>query len=89
MTSRQDLKALDADFEGWAEALGVIHGCAICGTPIVDPYAFAEAIIQHYGTAADDGHDDIEAAIHNSSAETGGSGDGTYCAYHNDRLDKD
>ncbi len=86
----QDLKAsgADADIEGWAEALGVTHGCAICGTPIVDPYAFAEAVIQHYG-AADDVHDDIEAATRNSQVETGGWGDGTYCAYHNDRLDKD
>ncbi len=85
-----DLKApdADADIEGWAEALGVTHGCAICGTPIVDPYALAEAVIQHYG-AADDLHNDIETAVRNSSVETGGWGDGTYCAYHNDRLDKD
>lgn len=86
----QDLKvpSSDADIEGWAEALGVTHGCAICGTSIVDPYAFAEAAIRYYG-AADDPHDDIEIAIRNSSVETGGWGDGTYCAYHNDRLDKD
>jgi hypothetical protein len=86
----EDLKdpGADADIEGWAEVLGVTHGCAICGTPIIDPYAFAEAAIQHYG-AADDVHDDIEATIRNSSVETGGWGDGTYCAYHNDRLDKD
>jgi hypothetical protein len=85
----EDLKASGgADIEGWAEALGVTHGCAICGTPIVDPYALAEAVIQHY-SAADDLHDDIETAIRNSPVETGGSGDGTYCAYHNNRLDKD
>jgi ppGpp synthetase/RelA/SpoT-type nucleotidyltranferase len=85
-----DLKApeADADIEGWAEALGVTHGCAICGSPIVDPYAFAEAVIQHYG-AANDLHNDIETAVRNSSVETGGWADGTYCAYHNDRLDKD
>jgi hypothetical protein len=32
---------------------------------------------------------DIKKAVRNSSAETGGWGDGTYCAYHNDRLDRD
>ena len=85
-----DLKApdSDADIEGWAEALGVTDGCAICGSQIVDPYAFAEEVIQHYG-AAEDLHNDIETAARNSAAETGGWGDGTYCAYHNDRLGKD
>src|SRR5206468_3049912 len=72
----EELKAPDggAGIEEWAEALGVAHGCAICGTPIIDPYAFAEAAIQHY-SAADDVHEEIEAAVRNSSAETGGWGD--------------
>src|SRR6516225_8898285 len=37
-----------ADIEGWAEALGATNACAICGTTIVDPSAFAEAALRHY-----------------------------------------
>jgi len=84
----EGLKTSDADIEGWADALGATHGCAICGTAIVDPYEFAHAVVQHYG-ATDDVENDIVAALHKSSVETGGWGDGTYCAYHSDRLDKD
>lgn len=82
------LNASEADIESWADALGAVNECAICGTSIVDPGEFADAIIDHYG-ADEDIRDDIENVVRNSSVETGGWGDGTYCAYHSDRLDKD
>jgi len=81
----------EPDIEGWGEALEATNACGICGTTIVDPYAFAEAALKHYDTADEDGdlHNRIETAIRRSSAETGGWGDGTLCAYHNEQMAKD
>jgi hypothetical protein len=79
----------EADIEGWAEALGATGECGICGTTIVQPYAFAEAAVEHYGVP-DGGYDErIVAAVDKSSAETGGWGDGSLCAYHYERAAKD
>ena len=81
----------ETDIEGWAEALETTRACAICGTTIVDPYSFAEAALQYY--EADDGGGElqnrIETAIRRSSTETGGWGDGSLCAYHNEQASKD
>ena len=81
----------EADIEGWADALETTRACAICGTTIVDPYSFAEATLQYYD--ADDGGGElqsrIETAIRRSSTETGGWGDGSLCAYHNEQASKD
>lgn len=82
----------EADIEGWAEALGASSDCAICSTTIIQPYSFAEAAVQHYETSeadADDVHEQIEAALRASGAETGGWGDGLLCAYHNEQAAKD
>src|ERR1700722_304440 len=51
-----------AGVEGWAEALGATHDCAICGTSIVESFAFAEAVLRHYGVADEGGdlHQRIE-----------------------------
>jgi ppGpp synthetase/RelA/SpoT-type nucleotidyltranferase len=80
-----------AGSEGWAEALGTTHDCAICGTTIVEPFAMAEALLRHYDAADEDGglHQRIETAILRSSTETGGWGDGSLCAYHYERAAKD
>jgi hypothetical protein len=70
--------------------LGATHDCAVCGTTIVEPFAFAEAVLRHYG-AADEGrdlHQRIETAVLRSSTETGGWGDGSLCAYHNEQASK-
>ena len=77
--------------EGWAGALAATHDCAICGTTIVDPFAFAEAALRHYGVEDKDGHlhQRIETAILGLSAQTGGWGDGSLCAYHNEQAAKD
>jgi hypothetical protein len=81
----------EADIEGLAEALETTRACAICGTTIVDPYSFAEAALRYYD--ADDGGGElqnrIEMAIRRSSTETGGWGDGSLCAYHNEQASKD
>jgi hypothetical protein len=81
----------DADIEGWADALEATHACAICGTRIVDPCAFAEVALRHYDAADEDGElqNRIETAIRRSSTETGGWGDGSLCAYHNEQASKD
>ena len=81
----------ETDIEGWANALEATHACAICGTKIVDPYAFAEAALRYYDTNDEDGElqNRIEAAIRRSSTETGGWGNGSLCAYHNELAAKD
>ena len=82
----------EADIDGWAEALGATSDCAICSTTIIQPNSFAEAAVQHYETSeadADDVHEQIEAALRASGAETGGWGDGLLCAYHNEQVAKD
>lgn len=80
------------DVESLAEALDAINDCYICSTKIVDPSAFAEAVLKHYEISddeADDIRERIEAAIRNSAVETGGWGDGSLCAYHNEQMAKD
>lgn len=82
----------EADIEGWAEALGATSECAICSTTVIQPFSFAEAAVQHYGVpeANDtDIHERVEAALRASGAETGGWGDGSLCAYHNEQAAKD
>ena len=81
----------EADIEGWASALEATHACAICGTTIVDPYAFAEAALRYYDADDEDGElqNRIEMDIRRSSTETGGWGDGSLCAYHNEQAAKD
>ena len=82
----------EADVEGWAEALGATGECAICSITIIDPFSFAEAAVQHYELSddvADVAHERIEAAIRASGVETGGWGDGSLCAYHNEQVSKD
>ncbi len=82
----------DADAETWAEALDATSDCGICSTKIVDPSAFAEAVLKYYDISDDDADDireRIEAAVRNSAVETGGWGDGSLCAYHNEQMAKD
>jgi hypothetical protein len=80
-----------AGIEGWAEIMGATHDCTVCGTTIVEPFAFADAVLRHYNAADEDGalHQRIETAILRSSTETGGWGGGSLCAYHNERAAKD
>lgn len=86
-----DFEALDAegDISAFADAFGVVHGCAICGTGVVDAEAFAETAMKHYDVEDDDIRERIEAAISNSGVDTGGWGDGSLCAYHNEQAAKD
>ena len=80
------------DVEDWAEALGATNRCYICSTKIVDPSAFAEAVLKHYDMADDEVDnisERIETAICNSATETGGWGNGSLCAYHNEQMAKD
>jgi putative GTP pyrophosphokinase len=90
----EQLEGLGAygDIESWAEALNATNECYICSTKIVDPSAFAEAMLRHYDISdgeADDIRERIEARIRNSAVETGGWGNGSLCAYHNEQMAKD
>ena len=81
-----------ADIDGWADALGATSDCAICSTTVIQPFSFAESAVQHYeipGEHDADVHERIEAALRVSGAETGGWGDGSLCAYHNEQAAKD
>lgn len=81
----------EADIEGWAEALGATSECAICSTTVIQPFSFAEAVVQHYEIPEGDDadiHERIEAALRASGAETGGWGDGSLCAYDNEQMAK-
>jgi hypothetical protein len=80
------------DIEGWADALGATGACGVCGTTVIRPYSFAEAAVRHYGISeadADNAHEQIETALCASGIETGGWGDGSLCAYHNEQAVKD
>lgn len=82
----------EADIEGWAEALGAISDCANCPTTIISTFSFAEAAVQHYEDTeadVDNAHERIETALRASGIETGGWGDGSLCAYHNEQAAKD
>jgi hypothetical protein len=60
----------------------------VCAKTVIDAYAFAEAAVDHY--KANEAYiDRIERAVLQSDVDTGGYGDGTLCAYHNDQTDKD
>ncbi len=81
-----------ADINGWADALGATSDCAICSTTVIHPFSFAESAVQHYEIPEEhdaDVHERIEAALRASGAETGGWGDGSLCAYHNEQAAKD
>jgi putative GTP pyrophosphokinase len=89
----EQLDSPDGSFDiHTAEALGATDGCAVCGMAIVHPYSFAEAVVQYYnltGKEADEVHARVEKALCNSGIETGGWGDGVFCAYHNEQVEKD
>ncbi|MBI3373771.1 MAG: hypothetical protein HY017_18765 [Betaproteobacteria bacterium] len=80
----------EADVESWADALGATDSCSICGTTIVRPDAFAEALVQHYAPSnADDARTRIETALVQSSVERGGWDNSSLCSYHDERAYKD
>lgn len=82
----------ETDILGWASALGATTECAVCGTTIVHPAAFAEAALEHYEVPEADSvetRERIEQAIQHSDVETGGSSDSSLCAYHADQANRD
>ncbi|MEX4009843.1 GTP pyrophosphokinase [Neoaquamicrobium sediminum] len=86
------LEAFDSegDIGRFADAFDVVHGCPICGTGVVDAGAFAEAAMKQYDVEDDDDiRERIETAVTNSGVDTGGWGDGSLCAYHNEQAGKD
>jgi ppGpp synthetase/RelA/SpoT-type nucleotidyltranferase len=88
LEDRQD----EPDIAGWAEALGATDDCAICGTTIVHPDTFAEAVVHHYDvpeSEADEVAQRLEGAIRNSGTETGGWDSSSLCAYHAERAQRD
>lgn len=83
---------VEDNIERWADALGATSECGICSTTIIQPFSFAEAAVQHYQLSeseVDDAHDRIESALRACGVETGGWGDGSLCAYHNEQAAKD
>ena len=82
----------EPDIETWADALGATRVCMTCGETIVQPFSFAEAVVEHYGVSeadADDAHERIENAVRSSGIEIGGYEEGSLCAYHNEQAAKD
>ncbi len=82
----------EINIEGWAEALGATNDCAICGTTVIQPFSFAESAVLHYEITEEDDanvHERIEAALRASGTETGGWGDGSLCAYHNEQVSQE
>ena len=82
----------EPNVETWADALGVTNACTTCDTPIVQPFSFAEAAVDHYSDSemdADDASARIESAIRSSGFEIGGYEEGNLCAYHSDQAAKD
>jgi hypothetical protein len=78
------------DVEGWAEALDATGSCKICGTTIVRPDAFADAVVEHYEPSnPNDARERIERAVCQSSVERGGWNDSSLCSYHDDQAGKD
>ena len=78
--------------ETWAEALEATSACTTCGTTIVQPFSFAEAVVYHYGASeaeADDAHERIENAVRSSGVEIGGYEEGNLCAYHSEQVAND
>ncbi len=91
-TEDLSLGRVGVGLEQLATAFGTAHACYICQTTIVDPYAFAEAAIVHYSVP--EAHQDkvveeIERAIYESGAETGGWQSTTLCAYHSETMHRD
>jgi hypothetical protein len=82
----------EQDVEIWTKGLGATSDCGICSTTIIRPDTFAEAAVQHYEIPHEDAdavHERIENALRTSAVETGGWGDGSLCAYHNEMMAKD
>ena len=87
-----DNPSVEADIEGWAEALGATSKCALCSTTIIEPYSFAEAAVQHYEISEREDADvseRIQTALYASGSETGGWTSETLCAYHYHQASKD
>jgi ppGpp synthetase/RelA/SpoT-type nucleotidyltranferase len=72
----------------WAEALGATNGCLVCGNTVVDSYALAQAAVDYY-QANGDHFQRIETAVLQSDCDTGGYGDGSLCAYHNEQAGRE
>ncbi len=80
----------DADVVSWADALEATRRCTICGTTIVRPDVFAEAVLRHYEPSnTDEIRGRIEVALYRSSVECGGWGNSSLCSYHDEQASKD
>jgi len=88
ITRLEDPHKEDLDIEEWAKILRATTECIICGADIVQPSAFAEAVMEHYGLSEEDEADAcgrIESAIHESGVDIGNwEGAGALCAFHGD-----
>ena len=84
--------SVEADIEGWAEALGATSDCTVCSTTVIRPSSFAKAAVQHYevpeGEDADV-YERIEVALCASGLETGGWNSESLCSYHDNQASKD
>jgi ppGpp synthetase/RelA/SpoT-type nucleotidyltranferase len=79
---------MDYDLTHWAEALDASQSC-MCGTKIIDEYAFADAYIKRKrlrGNKAERARAAIISMIVDSGVETGSSGMCSYCSH---MMDKD
>ena len=81
----------ETDVVGLAVALGAVKRCTVCGSQIIDPFTFAESVVQHYELS--DSEADIAAridtAVRQCGVETGGWNNSSLCAYHDAAASKD
>jgi hypothetical protein len=80
------------DIEQLASAFGGLRSCARCGTSIIDPEEFADAVVSHYklrGKRADSARDEIIDAVRSSAVEVGGWGNPSLCNYCDHVMNKD
>lgn len=74
-----------------AVALGTVKKCTVCGTQIIDPFAFAESVVQHYDLPDSEADiaQRIDTAVRQCGVETGGWNNSSLCAYHDAAASKD
>lgn len=71
-----------------AREFGALNHC-FCSASIIDPEAFAEGALEHYGLDGGDYHGELEAALGSSGFEIGTMDSSHTCAYHAYVLSKD
>ena len=65
----------------FADRLGALRHCDVCGRPIVEITVLVGELLEHYGLNADTGGR-LEDALRRSRLEAGDTLSPNYCSYH-------